>query len=69
MSATSTAVQELEELAEELGIELPYSAEEIAAMEELGLVVDLETGEITEIDPDAPIEVVPNTPEAAGDWN
>lgn len=69
MSTTSTAVQELEELAEELGIELPYPAEEIAAMEELGLVVDLETGEITGIDPDEPISVVPATPETAGDWN
>lgn len=65
----STTAQELQELADELGIDLPYSPEEIAELESLGLVVDLETGEILTVDPDEPIELQPNTPERAGDWN
>lgn len=69
MTTTTDRIEELEQFAADEGIELPMSAEEIAELEELGFVVDLADGTITEIDPDQPIELQPNTPERAGDWN
>ena len=40
------SVDELKALAQEEGIDLPMPAEEIAALEAEGHVVDLETGEV-----------------------
>jgi len=48
---------ELEEFAQAEGFTLPFSAAEIVALEDMGLVVDLRTGQILEdIDPDEPIQ-------------
>ncbi len=65
-----TRVEELEAWAEAEGIDLPLPADEIIALEDEGFVVDLETGQILEdVDPDAPVDLQPNTPSNAGDWN
>lgn len=43
---SNQSVDELNQLAQEEGIELPMPAEEIAALEDAGHIVDLETGEV-----------------------
>lgn len=65
-----TRVEELEAWAAAEGIDLPIPAADIIALEDEGLVVDLETGQILEdVDPDEPVDLQPNTPSNAGDWN
>lgn len=76
MSATFAAFSILELFLEE-GLHSDLSdddkcalAQEIANLESRGFVVDLETCQILEdVDPDAPIELFPSTPETAGGWN
>jgi hypothetical protein len=41
-------IEELEEWSEETGLALPMAAEEIVYLEDQGMIVDLETGEVTE---------------------
>ena len=45
-------IQELEEWSAETGLPLPMSAEEICVLEDMGHIVDLETGDVS-LDPDA----------------
>lgn len=57
----------VDEITEEFGASRE-EAETMAALEELGIVFD-ENGAITEVDPNAPIELVPNTEQTAAGWN
>lgn len=76
MSATFAAFSILELFLEE-GLHTDLSdddkcalAQEIANLESQGFVVDLETCQILEdVDVDAPIQLQPDTPETAGEWN
>ncbi len=78
MSASVTfAAFSILELFLEQGLHLDLSdadrcalATQIAELEANGHVVDLVTCQILEdVDPDAPINLQPNTSERAGDWN
>lgn len=77
MSSTTFAAFSILELFLEEGLHADLSdddrcalAQEIANLEAGGHVVDLVTGQILEdVDPDAPIQLQPNTVENAGDWN
>lgn len=57
----------VDELMEEFGLSEEEAAA-MAAMEELGIVFD-EDGTITDVDPNAPIDLVPNTEQTAAGWN
>lgn len=57
----------VDEITEEFGASRE-EAETMAALEELGIVFD-ENGAITEVDPNVPIELVPNTEQTAAGWN
>ena len=57
MTTLAERLAEINEFALLEGLKLPMPAEEIVNLEDLGLVVDLRTGQILEdIDPDAPID-------------
>lgn len=45
-------IAELEQWSQETGLPLPFPAEEICTLEDIGYIVELETGE-TFVDPDA----------------
>lgn len=57
----------VDEIMETFGVS-QEEAETMAEMEALGVVFG-EDGAITEVDPDAPIELVPNTEQTAAGWN
>lgn len=61
---TTSAV---DEIMETFGVS-QEEAETKAGMEALGVVFG-EDGTITEVDPDVPIELVPNTEQTAAGWN